>query len=63
MLQYGLTVPCYLRKYNTHKQYTILGNQEQVQIPAIHVDLYGKMELIPFDKLKAFFNDILKYYH
>ena len=35
--------------------------KELVIIPnADHVDLYDKLEIIPFDKLKAFFNQHLK---
>ena len=36
-------------------------NKELLIIPgASHVDLYDRMELIPFDKLVSFFNNNLK---
>ena len=35
--------------------------KELMIIPdAVHVDLYDKMDIIPFDKLESFFNQYLK---
>jgi len=37
------------------------NNKELVIIPgANHVDLYDRMDVIPFDKLERFFNNYLK---
>ena len=37
------------------------GQKELVIIPnAVHVDLYDKLNVIPFDKLTSFFNENLK---
>lgn len=37
------------------------GNKELLIIPgAVHTDLYGRTDIIPFDKLEAFFQENLK---
>ena len=37
------------------------GNKELLIIPeAVHTDLYDQMDIIPFDKLEAFFKKYLK---
>ena len=36
-------------------------NKERMIIPgASHVDLYDRLDIIPFDKLESFFNENLK---
>lgn len=40
---------------------TVVGNKELLIIPAAnHIDLYDKLDKIPFDKLEKFFKDNLK---
>jgi hypothetical protein len=53
---------------NAHSRYlsedaykAAIEPKELMIIPdAVHVDLYDKMEVIPFDKLETFFNEHLK---
>ena len=49
-------------RYFTEDIYKMAGGQKElVIIPnAVHVDLYDKVNIIPFDKMTSFFNQNLK---
>ena len=49
-------------KYFSEDAYKAAAEPKELMIipNAVHVDLYDKIDIIPFDKLESFFNEYLK---
>jgi fermentation-respiration switch protein FrsA (DUF1100 family) len=49
-------------RYFSEDAYNMAAEPKELMIipKAVHVDLYDKIDIIPFDKLESFFNENLK---